>query len=282
MWYIEDKNSTTFNIFGECNQECPFCSGYPKREFNLEKDILSKIKWLREISLQWWEPTMSPFLFDIINYARNNWTEYINLITNGLKISDINFAKDISWKIDCYHFAFMSHKKEKADLLWWTNHTLSQKSRWILNLIKLWEASKIRLVHIIQKDNLEDLEEFPNFINKYFPWITLIEFKYIQYFWNKNNLWKIPKYTDSIDILNKTFFICESLGINFIVNWVPLCFLEERFHKNTASYYNDNSFDKMEEYSTIKLDKCIKCSYTSNCIWIRQDYILLNWDNEFR
>jgi pyruvate formate-lyase activating enzyme-like uncharacterized protein len=52
MGYIETKNLTTFNIYGECNQTCPFCSGYPKREFNLEKDILDKIKGLPEISLQ--------------------------------------------------------------------------------------------------------------------------------------------------------------------------------------------------------------------------------------
>jgi hypothetical protein len=282
MWYIENKNSTTFNIFWECNQECPFCSGYPKREFDLEKDILNKIKWLKEISLQWWEPTMSPYLFDILEYARTNWTDYINLITNWLKLADYDFASKLSWKIDCFHFAFMSHKKQNADILWWSDNALILKSKWILNLIKLWEASKIRLVHIIQKDNIDNLEELPIFISKRFPWVKLIEFKYLQYFWNKNNLWKIPKYSEVEWIINRTLNICMKLWINFIINWLPLCFLDEKFHKYTASYYNVNDEIKMKEYSTIKLNKCFKCDFEKHCIWIREDYILLNWNNEFK
>lgn len=281
MGYIETKNNTTFNIHGDCNQSCSFCSGYPKIQFKL-KDILLKVKWLEEISLQWWEPTMSPDLFEILKYARENWTKHINLITNWIKIADYDFALKLYWKIDCYHFAFMSHKKDLADKLGWTKNTLLQKSKAILNLIKLWEASKIRLVHIIQKDNLDDLIELPIFVNKYFPWVKFIEFKYIQYFWNKNNIWKIPKYTDSKEILNKTFLMCEKYNINFVINWVPLCFLKERFHKNTASYYNENDMKDMKDYSTIKFKKCDKCIYTKKCIWVRQDYIMLNWENEFR
>lgn len=281
MWYIENKNSTTFNIFWDCNQKCPFCSGYPKIDYKLEK-IKSQIRWLKEISLQWWEPTMSPFLFDILDFARNNWTEFINLITNWLKIADYDFALLLIWKIDCYHFAFMSHKKETSDILWGSDNTLTLKSKWILNLIKLWEASKIRLVHIIQNDNINYLEEFPLFVSKRFPWVKLIEFKYIQYFWNINNLWKIPKYFDVKSIINNTLEICSKLWINFIINWVPLCFLKEKFHKYSASYYNENSEEQMKNYSTIKLEKCETCEFSNHCIWVRQDYIMLNGDDEFR
>ena len=281
MWYIENKNNTTFNIFWDCNQKCPFCSGYPKIEFKLKK-INSQIKWLNEISLQWWEPTMSPDLFNILDYAKKNWTNYINLITNWLKIADLGFASKLVWKIDCYQFAFMSHKKEKSDLLWGSTNTLVLKSRAVLNLIKLWEASKIRLVHIIQKDNISDLEGFPIFVSKRFPWVELIEFKYIQYFWNKNNLWKILKYSDVYKNINNVLEICSKLWINFIINGVPLCFLEEKFHKYSASYYNDNNEIQMKNYSTKKFKKCTWCSYDNQCIWVREDYIMLNWDNEFR
>lgn len=281
MWYIENKNSTNFNIYWDCNQKCLFCSWYPKIEFKID-NIKSKIKWLKEISLQWWEPTLSPFLFDILDFARLNGTKYINLITNWIKIADYDFAFKIAWKIDCYHFAFMSHKRKNADLLWWSENTLKLKSKWILNLIKLWQASKIRLIHIIQKDNINDLQELPLFILKRFPWVKLIEFKYIQYFWNKNNLWKIPKYTNTNNIINNTFKICKKLWINFIINWIPLCFLEEKFHKYSASYYNENNDDQMKIYSTVKLNKCNSCSYFKYCIGIRQDYIILNWNDEFK
>jgi len=281
MWYIENRNNTTFNIYGDCNQVCPFCSWYPKTDFKLE-DLKNKVKWLKEISFQWWEPTMSPNLFELIDYARSNWTEFINLITNWLKIADYKFASKLAWNIDCYHFAFMSHKLTKADILWWSETTLKLKSKWILNLIKLWESSKIRLIHIIQKDNIKDLKEFPLFVSKRFPWVKLIEFKYIQYFWNKNNLWKIPKYSDSYKDINSTLEICDKLWIDFLVNWLPLCFLKEKFHKKAASYYNDNSLEDMKNFSTIKVDKCKECNYSSNCIGVRQDYIMLNWNNEFK
>ena len=281
MWYIENRNSTTFNIHGTCNEKCPFCSGYPKIDFTLDW-LQKKVKGLPEISLQGWEPTMSPFLFDLLEYARNHGTNFINLITNGLKIQDINFARKLKWKVDCYHFAFMSHKRKKSDLLWGSADALREKSRWILNLIRIWDASKIRLVHIIQKDNIPDLLEFPVFISKRFPWVRLIEFKYLQYFWNKNNLWKILMYSDTMNIFNQAFKICENLGINFIINGIPLCFIEEKYHKFTASYYNNNSEKEMKNYSTVKLNKCRTCSHSKNCIWVRQDYILLNGDNEFK
>jgi hypothetical protein len=38
----------------------------------------------------------------------------------------------------------------------------------------------------------------------------------------------------------------------------------------------------MQEYSCEKLEKCATCKYSSKCIWIRQDYILLNWRDEFK
>jgi MoaA/NifB/PqqE/SkfB family radical SAM enzyme len=281
MWYIENRNNTTFNIYGDCNQVCPFCSWYPRIDFKLD-DLKNKIKWLKEISLQWWEPTMSPYLFDILFYARSNWTEYINLITNWLKIADYNFASKLAWNIDCYHFAFMSHKKDKANIFWWSDDALKLKSKWVLNLIKLWKASKIRLVHIIQNSNLDDLFEFVYFVKKRFPWVNLIEFKYIQYFWNKNNLWEIPFYKNSYKIMNRAFNLCDKLWIDFIINGVPLCYLDKKFHKKTASYYNKNNKEEMKEYSTIKLNKCIYCKYSKNCIGIRQDYIILNWDDEFK
>jgi len=281
MWYIENRNNSTFNIYGDCNQKCPFCSGYPKKNYNIS-DLKNKIKWLKEISLQWWEPTLSPDLLEIIEYARNNWTKYINLITNWFKLANKDFALQLRWKINCYHFAFMSHKKAKSDLLWWSDNTLILKSKWVLNLIKQWEGSKIRLVHIIQKDNIDDLEEFPLFVFKRFPWVKLIEFKYLQYFWNKNNLWNILRYSEVSDILNKTFDLSLKLGLNIIINGIPLCFLNKKFHKFTASYYNKNDDKQMKIFSTIKLKKCTKCLYSKRCIWIRKDYLLLNWEDEFK
>lgn len=282
MGYIEKKNETTFNIFWECNQTCPFCSGYPKREFDLERDIFEKIRWLEEISLQGWEPTLSPHLFEIISFARVNGTKRINLITNGLKIADRTFSESIAGKIDCYHFAFMSHNPQKADILGWTQDTLKLKSKALLNLISLGEASKIRLVHIIQNENIQDLPNFPDFVNRYFPWVRLIEFKYIQYFGNKNNLLALPKYSDVREYLNKAFSRSGELWFSFLINGIPLCFLEEKFHLHTASYYNINDEKQMEQYSTVKLGKCQWCRYSDHCIWVRQDYILLQWDEEFR
>lgn len=281
MWYIEKKNITTFNIIWECNLVCPFCSWYPKIEFSLEK-IKNNIKWLEEITLQWWEPTLSPDLVEIIWFARANWTRTINLITNWIKFSDINFAEKIAWTIDSYHFAFMSHKKEISDKLWASYSVLFNKTKALLNLIKLWEAHKIRLVYIIQKDNLDDIEWLPIYINKYFPWIKLIEFKYLQYFWNKNNITNIVSYTKSKTKINNAMNICKKLKIDYIINWIPLCFLEEKFHEKSASYYNDNNEEVMSQYSTLKLKKCEKCIYSKSCVWIRQDYINLIWDNEFR
>lgn len=281
MWYIESKNITTFNIIWKCNLSCPYCSWYPKVEFSLD-NIKDNIKWLEEISLQWWEPTLSPYLDEIIAFARENWTKYINLITNGIKIADYEFAKNLKWKIDCYHFSFASHINGVSDKLWWSTKILLNKTKAILNLMRLWEVKKIRLVYIIQKENINDIAGLPIFINKYFPWLNLIELKYLQYFWNNNNIWNIPSYSESYNQINKTLLICEKLKINFIINGIPLCFLKERFHKYTSNFHNNNNETIMSQYSTIKLDKCIKCKYNEKCIWIRQDYIKLIWDDEFR
>lgn len=281
MWYIENRNSTTFNIYGDCNQECPFCSGYPRIDFTFDM-LKKKVKWLQEISLQWGEPTLSPFLFELLDFARENGTEYINLITNGFKIAEKDFAEKIAGKIDCYHFAFMSHKKQKADILWWSSDTLLLKSKALLNLISLWEWRKIRIVHIIQRLNLEDLTLFPLFIHKYFPEVSLIEFKYIQHFWNKYNVLNIPLYSDSYKYINKTLELCEQLWIKFLINGIPLCFLEKRFHRSSYCYYNDNSVEQMKIYATQKFEKCQKCEDSKHCIGVRQDYVLLHWNEEFR
>lgn len=281
MWYIENRNNTTFNIFWDCNQVCPFCSGYPKINFKKE-DIQKKIHGLKEISLQWWEPTLSPYLFEILDYARSHGTEYINLITNGFKIADFDFAKKLVGKVDCYHFAFMSHKWHKADDMWGSEDTLKLKIKGILNLIQLWEAHKIRLVHIIQNKNIEDLSEFPIFVKKRLPGVSLIEFKYIQYFGNKNNLWNIPLYTEAYNRLNKAFWICNKLWIRLLINGIPLCFIDKKFHQYTASFYNKNTEEDMKNYATMKFGKCHSCKDTTKCIGVRKDYIMLHWAHEFK
>ena len=281
MGYIENRNSSTFNIVEICNQDCPFCSGYPKIPINIEA-LKTKIKGLKEISLQWGEPTLSPFLFELLEYARFNGTTFINLITNGLRIGeDFEFAKGLAGNIDAYHFAFMSHKKERADELGKSNDTLKLKTKGVLNLIRLGEWHKIRLVHIIQQKNLNDLLSFILFVKDNFPEIGMIEFKYIQYFGNKNNLWNIPKYHASKEIINKALHLCEAFWIHFLINGIPLCFLEERFHTHTASYYNQNSVQEMENFATVKLKKCENCLFSPHCIGVRKDYIMLQSDKEF-
>jgi MoaA/NifB/PqqE/SkfB family radical SAM enzyme len=282
MWYVENRNPTTFNISWICNQECIFCSWYPKQPLDLEKDILQKIKWLKEISLQWWEPTLSPNLFEIIKFARNNWTNFINLITNWIRISDEKFVNEIAWNVDCYQFAFPSHLKDKADYLSWRKDVLKLKSKALLNLIKLWEADKIRIVHLIQNENIVDLPNFPYFIKKYFLEIKLIEYKYIQYFDNKNNIWKIPKYSENKELFNKAFLITLALWINIIINWIPLCFLLKKLHKYTSYYNNLINDNYIEDYWTQKLIKCRQCEFSNKCIWVRKDYLMFYGDEEFR
>lgn len=282
MGYIENRNSSTFNIVEICNQDCPFCSWYPKIAIDLKK-LKQSIKWLPNISLQWWEPTISPYLFDIIHFARENGTDFINLITNGLKIGeDKDFAYKIAQNIDMFHFAFMSHKAEIADELWKSENTLKLKMSGIHNLIKAWAGKKIRIVHIIQNKNINDIVHFVYFIHKVFPEIWLIEFKYIQYFWNKNNLWNIPTYDESFERINKALKLCSKYGIDFLVNGIPLCKIDKNYYTKCASFHNNNSPEQMEIYATTKVEKCGTCKVSEKCIGIRKDYIMIHGDEEFR
>lgn len=277
---FEKKWINTFNISWICNLKCIYCCWYPK-EIDI-KALKNNIKWLNEITLQWWEPLLSKELFEIIEFAKDNWTQKINIITNWILLSSNTFAQKLVWEwINEYQIAFPTHIAKLADMIWQSKNVLRNKISWIINLINLWEVEKIRLVHLIQKDNIDNILEFVLFVKKYFWNQIKIEFKFIQYFDNDTNIWNMPYYSDISEKMNKAFALCKKLWISYIINWIPLCFIKDIFHSNCASYNNSNNTEEMEAYATKKLSKCNDCKYTKNCIWVRDDYLMLKWQNEF-
>lgn len=94
-------------ITRECNQECKFCSNPPSgmksvRLRSAKKKIDSFISLgYKGVILTGGEPTLSPYLPDIISYCRQKAFP-CRLVTNGQRLADFSYLK-------CLREAGLSH-----------------------------------------------------------------------------------------------------------------------------------------------------------------------------
>ncbi len=85
-----------------CNCDCVYCYLHNRKDkgmgsFEYFKDKIKEFaaKGTKNIDFTGGEPTLYPYLRELIREARKQGFENLNLITNGIKLSDIEFCKKI-------------------------------------------------------------------------------------------------------------------------------------------------------------------------------------------
>ena len=111
----------------KCNLKCPHCYHIPnnvKKDLDILKiydDIKNSPKDIKDIILAGAEPTMRDEIFDIIDYCNTN-NRTASLLTNGVRLHDLNFVKKLkehnihAVEIGLNHYSYQGKKIHNKQL----------------------------------------------------------------------------------------------------------------------------------------------------------------------
>ena len=249
-------NIAYIQITRQCNQECRFCSNPPTEKTT----SLSKAKRLIDLYLRWGyrsvifsggEPTLYPYLAQIIAYARRKKME-CRIITNGQKMSDKAF---VSRLVDAglRHVVQSVYSDDPAvhDALAvcaGSHQRICQSLNHYRDL-----GLTVDIATVINKYNAGHLSRTVRWLIKEYPFIR-------HYIWNNLdpamnratvNTDTIPALADFEVELPRAMLLLHQTGRTFRVERVPLCYMGRFAHCSTEA----RKIVKQEERTIYFLDK---------------------------
>ncbi|MFW6024793.1 MAG: radical SAM protein [Candidatus Woesearchaeota archaeon] len=264
----------------DCNQDCIYCT----REVNKTTPSLSEIKEkidsfenVEQIIVTGGEPLLRDDIFEIVHYASTK--AKVHLQTNGLLITKDIVNKLEESNLDSILIHIPTLKKS-------TFHELSQingnKLKKKFESLKLLAKSRIKtgVVFVVNSLNYHELYDLSNEIfsisNDFYLQITNM----IRFSNDSDKVIPLVTPLERFDgILNKTLSYCNKNNYEVRVDGIPLCFINEKYHKfvsdlKTRNYeFDENFIDKRSKYDDknytgkerVYLDKCKDCDLKRKC-----------------
>ncbi len=149
-----------------CNAQCFFCidkGGYWKPKFTSFEEICARLDFLSSEGLvegvvyEWWDFTIHPHLFQILEYGNKKWLKQ-TLQTNGILLSDVEFVRKLkSFGITTVNFSLHAHDKEVHDRMMGTTNTFWKVLSGMQNCLDEW--MKITQNFVITSRNINQIEK---------------------------------------------------------------------------------------------------------------------------
>lgn len=260
-------------ITSQCNQNCLFCSAKGRKD-QLGKEFFKRIinQAKGGLAISGGEPTLSKDLFWVIKKAKDKKL-FIELQTNGITCCYKKLAIDlVDSGVDLFNINFPSHISSAHDKITQTNGLFDKKIRGIKNLQE--QKANFRLTCIINSLNCGNLKDYAVFVNNNFPKVKYIQFSFIKIMGaTGENSEILISYEKARPFLLEAFKECQKLNIEFIIDHIPPCYLEE--YKNYHIDYQKISSGEKPKYSLqekVKMLECKHCSLASYCCGVRKDY----------
>lgn len=206
----QKQNRVWVRIANICNNKCIFCldsnaqNGTFPSEAKIKKQILDWYKkWYENrIIISGWEASVSPKFIEYIKFAKTNWYDRVQTITNGLKYWNKEF---VDWVINAWleeiTFSFHWHNSKLHDYLVWTPWSFEKALNWLIYIKKTYPNIILNVDIVVNKINVSFLPQ----IIKFFIRLWILEFDILQiipfgraFDENKNklfyNIWENIKY----------------------------------------------------------------------------------------
>ena len=273
-----------------CNEKCLFCN-FPDDCRTLSLDEVK-----REIdasiidgsvTFTGGEPTIYPFIKEVICYAKEKGIKDIEIQSNSLLLADLNKTRELkSMGLDGVFVTIHSKQKEIFEKITQVPGSFAKTLQGISNLISL--GVKVRINIVINSLNYRDLLEITEFIYEKFFQIKSIDYSFIvpcENVLQKPNL--MPKLSEVVPYLKKAYEFCQENKINFSNPGcgLPLCFIPE--YKDISLEYNllknNNNANVIQDNRSekIKFKKCECCEFEKHCLGYWKNYIKIHGDQEF-
>lgn len=273
---INDK-TLFLNLWYKCNYNCVYCVIWWIQEEFWSDDFVSfekikeiDLKWYKRVWLTWWEPTIHPNFFEILEYFNSKWfnlflqTNWSMLwnqdFFNKIKKYDISYQIPINSFDEKIHNTIMKHK-----------NAFNLSFSGIKNLINVWFKNKLTVKIILTKLNFNQIETTILFlnslgINKFYIAYPVLKGNYLKYL---DKL--VPKYSEIKLFLDKLVEIEKEKNIKYVLESFPYCVLNKEQYKNIWEIWQFNS-DKILNLHENELNEILDISI--NCFkkyWNRDE-----------
>lgn len=306
------------NIWKACNNKCKFCMSSKPELWDIKfvpadklKEKISKYaeQWFNSIWFLWWDISIYPKFYEIIEYSKKVGFQEIQIITNWMVFSSKSMCqKVIDWWLTRINMSIHSHIDEVENYLTWVTSWLKKKLQAIDNFNEFYQQwflkSPISINIVLNSRNLQSIVETVLYYYK----VKNIKDIRINFIWLDKDIkenWDDLKisYTEFLPYLKKLVYISLKYNIRVTFDTVPPCilnkvlvetsptlikmFLWEDFdHITQIDHINkDEQFNWKERKKNMlkrQFEPCTKCVYTEQCQWVRYHYGELYWWWEFQ
>jgi molybdenum cofactor biosynthesis enzyme MoaA len=273
-----------------CNEKCLFCN-FPDdcRTLSLDevKEEIDKSNADSQVTFTGGEPTIYPYIKEVINYAKENGIKDIEIQSNCLLLANLDFAKELKENGLIGVFATIhSNQQEIFEKITQIPGSFEKTLQGIANIISL--GVEIRINIVINSLNYKNLLEITKFIYKNFPQIKSIDYSFIVPCENVlQKPYLMPKISEVVPELKKAYEFCLENKIKFSNPGcgIPLCFIPE--YKDVSLEYNllknnkNANIIQDNQKEKVKLLKCKSCEFDQYCLGVWQNYLKIRGDQEF-
>lgn len=285
-----------------CDQECIFCaqpSNWNYMNFDeIRKQIDSYVlKWYEWVIFSWWEPSISPFFFETLEYSQKNNLD-MSILTNWHMFENEDFAKkSIEYWLKKYHISLHSHIKKIHDKIvlkeWWYIRSLKAMN----NILKYWWNLTVNIT--INSKNVKFFDKTILFFIKLFPRLDWFIINNLETSQIKSKYYSIIAKLKDIDkVIKKSLQIILDNNKNIRIERVPMCYLRWYEHLSTDIEFtvlNEKKYLHYLDWNTKswELNKntcsadytywknCKKCDLNKICSWIEWLWVHFNEEELF-
>lgn len=261
-----NPNDFTLFITHQCNANCVMCPQPPKKdEYSLMDTNKKLLEYLSKepikmIGITGGEPTLKRNdLLELMRIAYKHYPyTHINLLTNGKKLSDFYYAKELALSNPNITFCISFPSDNIEDFNQIMNAEIyTDILKAIQNLAILRQNIELRIV--ILKQNHQRLLEISQFIYRNFPFVYHIVFmgmEVIGHAFENIDCINVEPSMYNNNLLNAVQFLHQR-DMNVSVYNIPFCLVDKRiwrFVKNSISRWKQ-SYNK----------ECNLCSKKNSC-----------------
>lgn len=296
--FIDDNPTIDVSMFPFCPNNCVFCTNRPVRikERPLSKMLAFLEKAARSgktnLELSAMEPTMYADLPVVVSKAKEFGFTLIHVITNGQRISDKKFLRELVDRgVNKITVSLHSHREDIESEITKNPTNFKNKVQGVKNIVALQKTKNVSLYinTVINTYNYRHLPEIVRFLaglgvkshNIYFPHILGNA--------RKNFETVVPRYEDIKAYLEHARTEAFERGVNCSIMNVPQCILEDVNHRDyfkdyfsaTAEAKKGKKFARIDYEGKTKTKKCRQCIHFNICDGVSREYVKLRGWDEF-
>ncbi len=268
-----------------CNLFCVYCQN-PPTGVSAPKEktaALIRKKGIKAVSLEGGgEPTAGADFFDWLKTLKAAGVSNFMLSTNAVALSDPDFCRKAEKAVDYFTVNFPS-----SDPGTYRKATRSVKFdmavKGLENLKALGAEDKIRLFHIIFKDNYRLLPAFADWVIKTLPGLAFVNFTFVRNAGRVGDSAEIvPRYSEVEPFLKVALAKLKLKKIKAVVQNVPLCRLKN-FEGFSFEFQRWRRGDRILEAGIAgkaKNPACGRCTLEPACCGARADYLKIHGNKE--